>query len=106
MPDRLCQTEPVEHRHVQVEQDDVMRRFPPLYQGGCAVLCGFRRQTEKFKLAQDHFEVDGMIVDDQQARRGCPGENGGGSLSPPTPAGSCWPRFAEAQMNGEPSALA
>ena len=66
-PDRLRQTEPVEHRHVQVEQDDVMLRFPPLYQSGRAVLRGFGRQTEKFKLTQDHFEVDGMIVDDQQA---------------------------------------
>ena len=48
-----------------------MRRFPPLYQSARTVLRGFGRQTDKFKLTQDHFEVDGMIVGDQKPRRGC-----------------------------------
>src|SRR3984957_12961403 len=84
-----------------------MWRFPPLYQSARTVLRGFGRQTEKFKLTQDHFEVDRMIVGDQQPRRGCPRRERGRKLIPlDVSQHSCWPRFAEAQMDGEPSALA
>ena len=56
---------------MQVEQDDIVRSFLPFCQGGRTVLRGFGCQTEKFKLTQDHFEINGMIIDDQQPRRDC-----------------------------------
>ena len=73
-----------------------------------AVLRGFGRQTEKFKLTQDHFEVDGMIVGDKQtAPRFAEAERARNGLFPC----KCRPaqlqaRFAEAQMDGECGALA